>query len=249
VNANLGGAAPTDSKWRPRPQYASVDQLKILVVEDKLPIRKLLRMGLMPQGHELLEAPDGKTSLRFLSGNPDLVILDLELPGGLELLRKIRSRDERVPIVVLSNCGDKAGKVEALDQGANDYVTKPFGTDELLARIRVALHHQPHLGGERPVFRSGDLSVDLVRQVVEVAGREVRLLPKEYELLRVLVQHAGEVLTHRFLLTELRNETTDAQYLRAYIWKLRQKIETSPERPQYILTEVGLGYRVRAPQG
>ncbi len=251
MNASLGGAAPTDSKQRPRPQYTRAAQLKILVIEDKLSIRKLLRIGLRPQGYELLEAPDGKTSLRLLSGNPDLVILDLELPGigGLELLRKIRSRDARVPIVVLSNCGDKAGKVDALDQGANDYVTKPFGTDELLARMRVAVRHQPRVGGELPVFRSDDLSVDLVRQVVEVAGREVRLPPKEYELLRALVQRAGKVLTHRFLLTELRNGTTDVQYLRAYIWRLRQKIETSPERPQYILTETGIGYRLRAPQG
>ena len=178
--------------------------------------------------------------------SPDLVILDLGLPDiqGLDLLRTIRARNESVPIVVLSSRGDEAGKVEALDLGADDYVTKPFGMDELLARMRAAIRHQLQVHGERPIFRVGDLSVDLVRRIVKVGEQDVKLSPKEYDLLRVLVQHAGKVLTHRFLLHELWDELTDAQYLRVYVRQLRQKIEANPERPQYVLTETGIGYRL-----
>jgi two-component system, OmpR family, KDP operon response regulator KdpE len=221
---------------------------KVLVVDDERPIRKLLRTGLTTQGYEILEAPDGKTSLELLEQKPDLVILDLGLPDiqGLDLLRTIRARNESVPIVVLSSRGDEAGKVDALDLGADDYVTKPFGMDELLARLRAALRHQLHVQGERPIFRVGDLSVDLVRRIVKIGDREVKLSPKEYDLLRVLVQHAGKVLTNRFLLGELWNNLTDPQYLRVYVRQLRQKIEANPERPQYILTETGIGYRLRA---
>jgi two-component system KDP operon response regulator KdpE len=136
--------------------------------------------------------------------------------------------------------------VQALDLGADDYLTKPFGMAELLARLRAALRHQLQVHGELPVFRSGELVVDLVRRIVRVGEQEVRLSPKEYDLLRVLVQHAGKVLTHRFLLKELWDELTDAQYLRVYVRQLRQKIEADPERPQYVLTETGIGYRLRA---
>jgi two-component system, OmpR family, KDP operon response regulator KdpE len=224
-------------------------RLKILVVDDEPPIRKLLRMGLTTQGYEVLEASNGKMSLELLKREPDLIILDLGLPdiAGHELLRTIRARDESVPIVVLSSRGDEAGKVQALDLGADDYVTKPFGMDELLARMRAALRHQLQVHGERPVFRIGALSVDLVRRVVKTADKNVKLSPKEYDLLRVLVQHAGKVLTHRFLLGELWNEMTDTQYLRVYVRQLRQKIEADPDRPQFILTETGIGYRLRAP--
>ena len=227
----------------------SAAPLKILVVDDEPPIRKLLRMGLSTQGYEILEAPNGKTALELLSQKPDLVILDLGLPDiqGLELLRTMRARSESVPIVVLSSRGDEAGKVEALDLGADDYVTKPFGMDELLARMRAALRHQLQVHGERPIFRADDLSVDLVRRIVKVADKEVKLSPKEYELLRVLVQHAGKVLTHKFLLGELWDALTDAQYLRVYVRQLRHKIEPDPERPHYVLTETGIGYRLRAP--
>jgi two-component system, OmpR family, KDP operon response regulator KdpE len=166
---------------------------------------------------------------------------------GLDLLRQIRARCEDVPIVVLSSRGDETAKVEALDLGADDYVTKPFGMEELLARMRAALRHQLQVHGERPIFRTGDLSVDLVRRIVKVGDKDVKLSPKEYELLRVLVQHAGKVLTHRFLLGELWDDLTDAQYLRVYVRQLRQKIETDPERPHYIVTETGVGYRLRAP--
>jgi two-component system KDP operon response regulator KdpE len=227
----------------------SAAPLKVLVIDDEPPIRKLLRMGLGTQGYETLEAPNGKTGLELLAMSPDIVILDLGLPDveGLDLLRSIRSRDERVPVVVLSSRGDEAGKVQALDLGADDYVTKPFGMEEPLARMRAALRHQLQIQGERPLFRVGDLSVDLVRRIVKVRDEEVKLSPKEYDLLRVLVQHAGKVLTHRFLLGELWDTLTDAQYLRVYVRQLRQKIEADPERPQYILTETGIGYRLRAP--
>jgi two-component system KDP operon response regulator KdpE len=227
----------------------SARPLKILVIDDEPPIRKLLRMGLTTQGYEISEAPDGKKSLELLAQKPDLVILDLGLPDmeGLELLRMIRARNESVPIVVLSSRGDEAGKVQALDLGADDYVTKPFGMDELLARMRAALRHQLQTHGERPIFRIGELSVDLVRRIVRVADKEVKLSPKEYELLRLLVQHAGKVLTHRFLLRELWTTPIDAQYLRVYVGQLRNKVEPNPARPQYILTETGVGYRLRAP--
>ena len=167
---------------------------------------------------------------------------------GLELLRTIRHRQESLPIVVLSSRGDEAGKVAALDLGADDYVTKPFGMDELLARMRAALRHQLQVHGERPVFHVGDLSVDLVRRIVKLGDKEVKLSPKEYDLLRLLVQHAGKVLTHKFLLHELWDEPTDTQYLRVYVRQLRRKIETDPERPQYLMTETGIGYRLRAPE-
>jgi len=222
--------------------------IKVLVIDDEPPIRKLLRMGLSTQGYEILEAANGKMALDLLPRNPALIVLDLGLPDiqGHELLRIIRARNDSVPIVVLSSRGDEAGKVQALDLGADDYLTKPFGMEELLARLRAALRHQLQVHDERPVFRSGDLSVDLVRRIVKVGDREVKLSPKEYDLLRVLVQHAGKVLTHRFLLHELWDESTDSQYLRVYVHQLRQKIEADPERPHYILTETGIGYRLRA---
>jgi len=222
--------------------------IKVLIIDDEPPIRKLLRMGLATQGYQVLEAPNGRTALELLAENPALIILDLGLPDiqGHELLRTIRGRNDSVPVVVLSSRGDEAGKVQALDLGADDYVTKPFGMEELLARLRAALRHQLQVQGERPIFRTGDLSVDLVRRIVKVGDKEIKLSPKEYELLRVLVQHAGKVLTHRFLLKELWDELTDAQYLRVYVRQLRQKIEADPERPHYVLTETGIGYRLRA---
>jgi two-component system KDP operon response regulator KdpE len=224
--------------------------LRVLVIDDEPPIRKLLRMGLGTQGYRVIEAADGQSALDHMREKPDLVILDLGLPDmqGLELLRTMRTRDERVPIVVLSSRADEVAKVQALDLGADDYVTKPFGMDELLARIRAALRHQLQVQGERPIFRLGDLSVDLVRRIVKTGDKEIKLSPKEYELLRLLVQHAGKVLTHRFLLKELWSDLTDAQYLRVYVRQLRQKIEADPQRPQYILTETGIGYRLRAPE-
>jgi two-component system, OmpR family, KDP operon response regulator KdpE len=223
--------------------------LKILVVDDEPPIRKLLRMGLAAQGYEVLDAPNGKAALELLASKPDLVILDLGLPDidGLELLRRIRQSHEGLPVVVLSSRDDEAGKVAALDLGADDYVTKPFGMEELLARMRAALRHQLQIQGERPVFYVGDLSVDLVRRIVRIGGKDVKLSPKEYDLLRLLVQYAGKVLTHKFLLQHLWDEPTDTQYLRVYVRQLRRKIEVDPEQPRYLLTETGVGYRLRSP--
>ena len=227
--------------------------LKILVVDDEPPIRKLLRMGLATQGYEIVEAGNGKAALELLEQKPDLVILDLGLPDiqGHELLRTMRARNEAVPIVVLSSRGDETGKVQALDLGADDYVTKPFGLDELLARMRAALRHQLQVHGERPIFRAGDLSVDLVHRTVKRNGAEIKLSPKEYDILQQLVVHAGKVLTHRHLLREVwGDETADVQYLRVYMRQLRQKLEAEPERPQHILTEPGVGYRLAiAPAG
>ena len=228
----------------------SAAPLRVLVIDDEPPIRKLLRLGLSAHGYQIMEASSGKMALEFLGGQtPDLIVLDLGLPDmqGHELLRTIRARNDSVPIVVLSSRDDEAGKVQALDYGADDYVTKPFGMDELLARMRAALRHQLQTHGERPIFRVGDLSVDLVRRIVKLGDKDIKLSPKEYELLRMLVQHAGKVLTHKFLLSQLWDDLTDAQYLRVYVRQLRQKIEADPERPHYILTETGIGYRLRAP--
>ena len=227
----------------------SAARIKVLVVDDEPPIRKLLRMGLTAQGYDVLDAPNGKTALELLDEKPNLIILDLGLPDidGLELLRRIRNRQEGLPVVVLSSRGDEAGKVAALDLGADDYVTKPFGMDELLARMRAALRHQLQVHGERPVFHVDELSVDLVRRIVKMGDKDVKLSPKEYDLLRLLVQHAGKVLTHKFLIGELWDETVDPQHLRVYVRQLRQRIEPDPERPHYILTETGIGYRLRAP--
>ena len=224
-------------------------RIRILVIDDEPPIRKLLRTGLGTQGYDVLEAANGKAALELIGERTDLIILDLGLPdvAGLELLGLLRARAEAVPIVVLSSRADEFAKVQALDGGADDYVLKPFGMNELLARIRTALRHQLHTQGERPIFRLNGLSVDLVRRLVLVRDVEVKLSPKEYDLLRLLVQHAGKVLTHKFLLAELWGPAADSQYLRVYVRHLRQKLEADPERPQYILTETGVGYRLQAP--
>lgn len=223
--------------------------LTVLLVEDEPPIRRFLRTTLSAQGYEVTEAADGAAALEQIRKRPpDLLVLDLGLPDmdGAEIIRRLRGTGETLPIIVLSSRVDEAGKVTALDLGADDYVTKPFGVDELLARIRAALRHRLQRQGEAPVFRSGGLSVDLVRRIVTVDGAEVKLSPREYDLLRLLVAHAGKVLTHRFILKEVWGGETDIQYLRIYIRQLRQKIEAVPERPRHILTETGVGYRLRA---
>lgn len=219
-----------------------------MIVEDELAIRRLLRTSLTSQGFQVIEAADGGQALAEIEqAEPDLVILDLGLPDiqGQELIRIIRTQGSTLPIVVLSSRTDERGKVEALDLGADDYVTKPFGTDELLARIRAALRHRLQQQGQRPIFKSGDLTVDLVRRVVCVRDAEVKLSPKEYDILRMLVAHAGKVLTHRMLMNEVWGGETDVQYLRIYVRQLRQKIEVNPEQPKHILTETGVGYRLK----
>jgi two-component system KDP operon response regulator KdpE len=224
--------------------------VQILVIDDEPAIRKLLRTGLSTQGYDVVDAPNGKAALACVAERvPDLILLDLGLPDipGHDLLRKWADEGSAVPVVVLSSRSDELGIVQALELGADDYVTKPFGMNELVARIRVALRHRLQQQGERPVFRFGDLTVDLVRRIVKVQGREVKLSPKEYDILRLLVQHAGKVLTHRFMLQQVWGDAQDVQYLRVYVRQLRQKIEDNPEQPKYIHTESGVGYRLRGP--
>jgi two-component system KDP operon response regulator KdpE len=232
---------------------AGAGPLRVLVVDDEPAIRRFLRVGLSAQGYVVSETEEGgKTIDTARRGGADLILLDLGLPDidGIEVIRRIRAAGSAVPIIVLSSRGDEAAKVEALDLGADDFVTKPFGIDELLARIRAAQRHRLQEQGESPVFHSGDLAVDLVRRVVTVRGEEVKFSPREYEVLRLLVAHAGKVLTHRFMLQAVWGGETDVQYLRIYIRALRQKIEPDPERPTHIITETGVGYRLRlADQG
>jgi two-component system KDP operon response regulator KdpE len=223
--------------------------LRILIVDDEPPIRRFLRTALAAQTYRVEEAESGEAALDFLKRNAvDLVVLDLGLPGmdGLAVVRALRDGGSAVPIVILSSRDDEAGKVAALDLGADDYVAKPFGMEELSARIRAALRHRLQTHGEKPVFRSGDLTVDLVRRLVTVREQEVKLTPREYDLLRLLVAHAGKVLTHRHILKEVWGGESDVQYLRIYVRTLRQKLEADPERPALILTEQGVGYRLRA---
>jgi two-component system KDP operon response regulator KdpE len=224
--------------------------LKVLVVDDEPAIRRFLRTSLTAQGYLITEAENGMAALEDLRRSPiDILVLDLGLPdiNGLDIIERVRGQGSTFPIIVLSSRTDETGKVKALDLGADDYVTKPFGIDELLARIRAALRHRLQQEGERPVFRCADLTVDLVRRIVTQRGVEVKLSPREYDLLRLFVAHAGKVLTHRFILREVWGGEGQIQYLRIYIRALRQKIEASPEQPQYILTEQGVGYRMRAP--
>ncbi len=222
--------------------------LRVLVIDDEPAIRRFLRAGLTSQGYVVSELETGLPALDVVRRRgADLIVLDLGLPDidGNEVIQRIRETGSQVPIIVLSSRGDEGAKVNALDLGADDYVTKPFGIDELLARIRAAQRHQLKQAGETPVFRSGDLTVDLVRRIVTVRGQEVKLSPREYSVLRLLVQHAGKVLTHGMILREVWGANTDVQYLRIYIRALRQKIEADPERPVHILTETGVGYRLR----
>ena len=224
--------------------------LRVLVVDDEPAIRRFLRTSLAAQDYLVLEAEDGKSALDMLKRNAvDVLVLDLGLPGadGFEIIRGLREAGSALPIVVLSSRADEGGKVKALDLGADDYVTKPFGMDELLARIRAAVRHRLQQEGEKPVFRAGDLSVDLVRRIVTVRGAEVKLTPREYDLLRLLASHAGKVLTHKFILREVWGSEADVQYLRIYIRTLRQKLEADPQQPKLIATEQGVGYRLRAP--
>lgn len=223
--------------------------IRILVVDDEPQIRRFLRTSLGAHGYHVVEAACGKEALvSIASERPDAVLLDLGLPDmeGLDLICQVREWS-KVPIVVLSVRGRERDKIEALDSGADDYVTKPFGMGELLARIRAALRHRLQTEVDAPVFRSGGLTVDLARRLVTVDGCEVKLTPKEYDLLRVLVIHAGKVVTHQHLLREVWGPQSvhETHYLRVYIGQLRQKIESDPARPGYLLTEAGVGYRLR----
>jgi two-component system KDP operon response regulator KdpE len=218
-------------------------------VDDEPAIRRYLTVLLSAHGYTVFEAGSGQAAMAaVLADRPDLLILDLGLPDldGVEITRLLREWT-RMPIIILSVRGQEADKIAALDAGADDYLTKPFGTGELLARMRVALRRAGE-SGEGPVFSSGELSVDLARRVVTVGEREVQLTPTEYDLLRVLVTHAGKVLTHHQLLREVWGVGYDQELhmLRVNISNLRRKIEPDPTRPRHILTEPGVGYRLRA---
>jgi two-component system KDP operon response regulator KdpE len=218
----------------------------ILIVDDEPAIRRLLRTGLGAEGYKTDESETGAATISHVREHkPDLVILDLGLPDmdGLDVLRAIRAFSA-VPVVVLSAREDERGKVAALDLGADDYVTKPFGMAELMARVRTGLRHRLAQEGATPIFRSGDLSVDLVRRLIKMGERDVHLSPREYEILKLLVLHAGRVLTHRFILGKLWGAGGDAQQLRVYVRLIRQKLEANPEQPRFILTETGVGYRL-----
>src|SRR3954451_15751767 len=223
------------------------DAATLLIVEDDPPIRRLLRTTLGAHDYRTHEAATGAEALSLLRHHrPDLVLLDLGLPDihGLVLVRRTRAFAP-VRIVVLSIGGEEAAKVAALAAGADDYVTKPFGADELMARLRAALRHRLQEQGADRSFTSGDLSIDLVRRLVRRGAEDIKLSPKEYDILEQLAIHAGKVLTHKHLLREVwRDESVDPQYLRVYVRQLRQKIEADPSAPRHVLTEPGIGYRL-----
>jgi two-component system KDP operon response regulator KdpE len=218
----------------------------VLIVDDEPAIRRLLRTGLSAAEYRTIEAETGREAVDLaLAAQPDVVVLDLGLPDmdGVEVIRALRA-SSAVPIVVLSAREDERGKVAALDLGADDYVTKPFGMAELIARLRTALRHRLAQEGAQPVFHSGPLSVDLIRRIVRVGDGDVHLSPREYDILKLMVLHAGRVLTHRMILAKLWGAGGDVQQLRVYVRQIRQKIEADPERPTIILTETGVGYRL-----
>jgi two-component system KDP operon response regulator KdpE len=219
----------------------------ILVVDDEPQITRVLRTSLVSQGYDIRVANDGATALDILKDwTADLVITDLSMPemDGLELCRRLRARSQ-VPIIVLSVKGEERTKVQALDAGADDYVTKPFGMTELLARVRANLRRFPSQDAESGVIAVGDFRVDLDAHTVSMHGREVRLTPKEFELITYFARHPGKVITHRALLTAVwgGNSTEQPEYLRVFIGQLRKKIEADPSAPRYILTDPWVGYR------
>jgi len=223
----------------------------ILVIEDEAQMRRFLRASLTNSGYQLLEAETAEQGLTEAAAqNPDLVLLDLGLPDldGLVVTERLRQW-AKMPIIVISARGQEPDKIKALDAGADDYLTKPFGVGELLARIRVALRHAAKTDEGDSQFSLGELKVDLVRRQVLLREVEVHLTPNEYRLLSTLIKHAGRVLTHRQLLREVwgPNASEQTQYLRVYMGQLRHKLERDPSRPQYLLTEPGVGYRLRSP--
>ncbi len=223
--------------------------LHVLLVEDEPQMRRFLRVALEGSGYRYLEASTGEEGLTLaVQHRPDVILLDLGLPDmdGLELMTRLRAWSQ-TPVIVISARGQETDKIGALDVGADDYLTKPFGTGELLARIRVALRHAEPGAAEEPVFKLGHWQVDLARRQVLVAGQEVHLTPLEYGLFTTLIRHAGKVVTHRQLLKEVWGGVAGAQplYLRVYMAQLRHKLEEDPSRPRYLQTEPGVGYRLR----
>jgi two-component system KDP operon response regulator KdpE len=222
---------------------------RVLVVEDEPAVSRALRTNLAGHGFQVKTAETGRQALEeYLRWHPDLLLLDLGLPDmdGLDVIREVRAQSS-TPIVVLSVRGGERDKVAALDLGADDYLTKPFGVEELLARIRVALRHAARPGsGAAPLFKSGDLEVDLERRQVRVGGKEVRLTPMEYDLLKAFVTHPDKVLTDRMLLQQVWGPEygSEAHYLHVYVARLRKKIEVDPQKPRHLLTDPGVGYRL-----
>jgi|ERR1051325_152371 two-component system KDP operon response regulator KdpE len=220
---------------------------RILVVDDEQEITLVLRSGLSKHGFDVRVAGEGEAALElFRAWTPDLVITDLSMPNmnGLKLCQRIRETSQ-APIIILSVKGDEATKIEALDAGADDYVTKPFGMGELLARVRASLRRAPVASEEGAVLEVGDFRVDFERRLVEVSGNEIRLSPKEFDLLVFLIRNSGKVLTHRTLLAKIwgGDYTDQTEYLRVFIRHLRKKIESDPAKPRYILTDPWVGYR------
>jgi two-component system KDP operon response regulator KdpE len=220
---------------------------RVLVVDDEPQIRRALRTGLVGHGYEVETAEDGETALAMLAARlPDLVVLDLMMPGvdGFEVLRQTRGW-AKVPVIVLSARGEERAKVHALDLGADDYLTKPFGMEELLARVRAVLRRAG--APDSPAITLGDVTIDFARHLVTKGCSEVHLTPTEYDLLRVLATNAGKVLTHRQLLERVWGSyaAENSQQLRVYVNYLRRKLEDDPARPRLILTEPGVGYRLR----
>jgi two-component system KDP operon response regulator KdpE len=221
---------------------------RVLVVDDERAIRRYLHVALNAHGYIIYEAVNGQEALSMAATErPDLIILDLGLPDidGVEITRQIREWSQ-IPIIILSVREQEKDKVAALDAGADDYLTKPFNTGELMARIRVALRRSIQTSPE-PVFTSGELVVNLSRRLVTVREQEISLTPTEYDLLRVLIQHPGKVLTHRQLLRKVWGDAyeTESHLLRVNMSNLRRKIEPDPTRPRFIITEPGVGYRLR----
>src|SRR5574341_1169036 len=234
------------------PEAARAPGAGVVLIEDEPQIRRFLRAALVGQGYRLFEAATGEAGLvEAATRQPDIVILDLGLPDvdGLEVIRRLREWTA-IPIIILSARGQERDKITALDAGADDYVSKPFGVGELLARMRVALRHLAQAPGEagEASFCVGDLRMDLARREVLVGGKPVHLTPIEYRLLATLIRHAGKILTHQHLLREVwgPNQTDQAQYLRVYVAQLRRKLERNPAQPRYLLTEPGVGYRLAA---
>jgi two-component system KDP operon response regulator KdpE len=223
----------------------------VLVIEDDAPMRRFLRASLSSNGYQVVEAETGEAGVvQATARNPELVLLDLGLPDldGLVVTQRLRQW-ANTPIIVISARGKEEDKIKALDAGADDYLTKPFGVGELLARIRVALRNAARGDSGASEFSVGDLKVDLGRRQVLLSDKEVHLTPIEYKLLAALVKHAGRVITHRQLLREVwgPNSSDQTQYLRVYMGHLRHKLEANPSRPRYLTTEAGVGYRLRLP--
>jgi two-component system KDP operon response regulator KdpE len=223
----------------------------LLLIEDDAQMRRFLRVSLTSNGYRLVEAETAKDGLAQAAARvPDLILLDLGLPDedGHVVTERLREW-AKMPIVVISARGQEDDKIKALDAGADDYVTKPFGVGELLARLRAALRRAETAGTKSPQFLLGDLKVDLARREVFVGEKQIHLTPIEYKLLGVLIQHSGRVVTHRQLLREVWGPaaTEHTQYLRVYMGHLRHKLERTPSRPAYLLTEPGVGYRLKAP--